>query len=259
MLGITVHNLSKSFPDGTVALDGVDVSIEPGERVVLLGPNGSGKSTLLRCAVGLEKATSGRIAVGVVEATSARGRRLREVRRRIGFVFQHSNLVGNLSAFHNVLHGSLGRSRGPWCWHPATAPKEERHKALVCLERVELGHLAARRASQLSGGERQRVALARVLMQEPEMILADEPVASLDPKAGKQVMDLLWELARERGLTIVCTLHQVDLAREYAERLVGLRDGRVMFDGRADAIDRDALRRLYHGEARPTSYSLDQT
>jgi phosphonate transport system ATP-binding protein len=257
MLNLTAENVSKRFPDGTVALAGVSLEISPGEDVVLLGPNGSGKSTLLRCAVGLEKSTGGRIFVGGVETTAAKGATLREVRRKVGFVFQHFNLVGSLSAFHNVLHGALGRSRGPWCWHPATAPREERVKALACLERVGLGELAGRRAGQLSGGQKQRVALARVLMQEPEMVLADEPVASLDPKAGREVMNLLWELARERGLTVVCALHQLELAREYAGRLIGLRDGRVELDGKTQTVDAEALGRLYHGGSRAAVRSAD--
>jgi phosphonate transport system ATP-binding protein len=248
VLSLTFDALTKRFPDGTLALDGVSVEVEPGDGVVLLGHNGSGKSTLLRCAVGLERATSGRILLGGVDMTTARGRRLREVRRRVGYVFQHFNLVGSLSVFHNVLHGSLGRSRGPWCWFPATAPQEERLRALACLERVGLGHLAGRRADQLSGGQKQRVALARTLMQEPDMILADEPVASLDPRAGREVMDLLWDLARERGLTVVCTLHQLDLAWEYANRVVGLRNGRVVLDDRKGSIHRSTLEGLYNGE-----------
>lgn len=258
MLSLAVDNVSKRFPDGNVALDSVSLEVAPGEDVALLGPNGSGKSTLLRCAVGLERATAGKILVGETETTAARGGRLREVRRKVGFVFQNFNLVGNLSTFHNVLHGSLGRSRGPWYWYPATAPREERLRAMACLDRVGLEAFADRSAGHLSGGQKQRLAIARVLMQEPEMILADEPVASLDPKTGREVMDLLWELARERGLTVIYTLHQVDLARQYARRLVGLREGRVTLDGRTEDINEGALRRLYHGEDKPTVPTLPE-
>jgi phosphonate transport system ATP-binding protein len=250
VLSLNAEDVRKRFADGTVALDGVDLDVKPGERVVLLGPNGSGKSTLLRCVVGLEEATAGRILVGGVEVTSARGGRLREVRRKVGFVFQAFNLVGNLSAFHNVLQGSLGRSRGPWCWFPATAPAEERERVMRCLERVGLERFAARRADALSGGQQQKLALARMLMQDPQMILADEPVANLDPKAGREVMDLMWELARERGLTIVCTLHQLDLARRYGDRLVGLHNGRLVLDGRPQDLDDEVLGQLYGEELR---------
>lgn len=250
MLSLEAQDVRVRFPDGTVALDGVDLGVRPGERVVLLGPNGSGKSTLLRCAVGLQRASSGTISVGDVEVTSARGKRLRGVRSRVGFVFQAFNLVGNLSAFHNALHGSLGRSRGPRSWFPATAPAEERERALACLGRVGLERFAARRADALSGGQQQKLALARMLMQDPEMILADEPVANLDPRAGREVMDLMWELARERNLTVVCTLHQLDLAKRYGERLVGLRGGRVALDGRPRDLDDEVLGRLYGEEPR---------
>lgn len=248
MLSLNTEDVRKRFADGTMALDGVGLNIESGEKMVLLGPNGSGKSTLLRCAVGLEEATSGRISIGGVEVTSARGKRLREVRRRVGFVFQAFNLVDSLSAFHNVLHGALGRASGPWCWFPASAPPLERRQAIECLERVGLDRFASRRADALSGGQKQKLALARVLMQQPQMILADEPVANLDPKAGREVMDLMWELARERGLTVVCALHQLDLAKIYADRLVGLREGRVVLDQRPGDLDGVALDRLYYEE-----------
>jgi len=244
-MDLVVSGLSKRFPDGTRALEGVGLSVGSGERVVLLGPNGSGKSTLLRCLVRLEEATSGSILVGGVDTTTARGRRLRSVRRKVGMVFQHFGLVGNLSVLHNVLHGALGRSRGPWWWHPATAPRVERHRAMESLERVGLAELASRRADSLSGGQKQRVAIARMLMQDPELVLADEPVASLDPRAGREVMDLLWEVSREHRMTVVCSLHQLGLATEYAERVVGLKDGRMVLDRPTGEVDRRELEKLY--------------
>lgn len=248
MLDVTVRDVSKQFPDGTVALERIDLRVEPGEGVVLLGPNGSGKSTLLRCMVGLEQVTNGSIWVGEVETTAARGRRLREMRGQVGFVFQRFNLVGSLSVFHNALHGALGRSRGPVSWWPMTAPEPERQQAMECLDRVGLGHLAGRRADTLSGGQQQRLALARMLMQSPRMILADEPVANLDPKAGREVMDLLWSIGREQGLTIICALHQLDFAVQYADRLVGLRQGRVALDDRTGCFSRGELEQLYQAE-----------
>lgn len=248
MASLSVSNLCKRFPDGTQALKDVSFEVTPGERVVLLGANGSGKSTLMGCAVRLEEATSGSVSIGGIETTKARGRRLREVRRGVGTVFQQFHLVGNLSVFHNTLHGALGRNRGPRGWFPATAPAGERRRAMECLERVDLDHLAERRADTLSGGQQQRTALARMLMQDPQLVLADEPVASLDPTAGRKVMDLLWEIGHERRMTVVCTLHQLDLALDYAERIIGLKDGRVVLDRPVAEVDRRELEALYDRE-----------
>lgn len=245
MLGVTAQDVEKRFPGGTVALAGVDLTVEPGERVVLLGPNGSGKSTMLRCIVGLEPVSSGSIRIGEVEVTTARGRLLRQTRGQVGFVFQRFNLVGSLSVFHNVLHGALGRTRSIASWWPITAPQQERDEAMACLGRVGLDHLATRRADTLSGGQQQRLAMARTLMQRPRLILADEPVANLDPRAGREVMELLWSIGREQGLTIICALHQLDLARQYGDRLVGLHQGRVVLDTPGGLVDRLQLERLY--------------
>ena len=230
-------------------MTGINLEVAPGEGLVLIGPNGSGKSTLLECILRLEEATSGRVLVGGVDTASAGRRRLREVRRRVGMVFQKFHLVGNLSVFHNVLHGALGRSRGLHYWTPATAPRAERRKAMECLERVGLADRARQRADTLSGGQQQRTALARALMQDPEIMLADEPVASLDPRAGRQVMDLLWEIGRERRMTVVCAIHDLELALEYADRVVGLREGWLVLDSTADEVNRQELDRLY--DARP--------
>ncbi|MEO1132095.1 MAG: phosphonate ABC transporter ATP-binding protein [Cyanobacteria bacterium J06639_1] len=245
MLSLQIRQLCKAFPNGTQALDRVNLLARPGEGIVLLGSNGSGKSTLLRCIVGLETPTSGSVKVGDRDLSALSPADLRQVRRQLGMVFQHFNLVGNLSAFHNVLHGSLGRSRGPHFWFPATAPDRERQRAMACLARVGLADRAGQRADTLSGGQLQRVAIARMLMQQPDIVLADEPVASLDPKAGREIMDLLWEIARERQLVLICALHQLELARAYADRIVGLNRGRVQLDRRASDVDAAELTWLY--------------
>ena len=245
MLALTVNELCKRFPDGTQALSDVSFEIEPGQGVMLIGSNGSGKSTLLHSILRLEDATSGNIYVGDVDTTKTRGKALRMIRCKVGMVFQQFHLISNLSAFHNVLQGSLGRSRGPHYWLPATAPEHERRKVMECLERVGLDHLAERRADALSGGQQQRVAIARMLMQEPELVLADEPVSSLDPRAGKEVLDLLWEIGRERRMTVLCTIHRLDLALEYAERVIGLKEGRLVLDLPAEKASEDELKRLY--------------
>ena len=248
---IRTSQLTKTFPDGTVALHGIDLHVARGEAVVLLGSNGSGKSTLLRCLTRLLEPTSGTVQIGGVDAGQADGRELRAVRRRTGIVFQDINLVEQVSVLTNVLHGQLGRHAHPRQWFGLSASRDSRDRAMHCLDRVRLSDFAGRRADQLSGGQRQRVALARVLMQQPDVILADEPVAALDPRAGREVMDLLWGIVEEEQLTLVCTLHQLELARTYGQRIVGLRDGRTVLDrSREDFTDADVAA-LY--EDRPTA------
>ncbi len=226
---ITVESLVKQFPRGPRALQGVDLTIRRGEIVLLLGPNGSGKSTLLRCLNLLERPTSGRVRIDGLDLVTAPRADLRRCRRRIGVVFQRFNLVPGMSAFQNVLFGALGQA-GLWRTTTCFAPDRLRRQAMACLDRVNLADKAAQRADTLSGGQQQRVAIARMLMQDPEIVLADEPIASLDPKAGRDVMDLLWSVAREHGLTMICTLHHLDLAREYGGRIVGLQQGRIVVD-----------------------------
>lgn len=232
MLGIAAHDLSVRYDDGTEALRNVSFEVQAGECVALLGHNGSGKSTLLRAAIGLIEPTAGSIRIGAAEPARLRRRALRQLRSRIGFVFQAFELIGNLSAFHNVLHGAFGRSDNPRWWLPATAPRTGRAQAMACLDRVGLAPLASRRTDTLSGGQQQKLALARMLMQEPDLVLADEPVANLDPKAGHEIMDLLFNLVRERRLTVICSLHQPALAAAYADRTLGLHAGKLVLDTR---------------------------
>jgi phosphonate transport system ATP-binding protein len=249
MRSLQVNQLTKVYANNTLALNQVSFEARPGESIVILGANGSGKSTLLRCMIGLETPTSGQVFLGNSEITALSNARLRTVRRHVGMVFQHFNLVKNLSAFHNVLQGALGRSRGPWYWFPATAPAAERQRAMDCLAQVHLADLATQRVDTLSGGQQQRVAIARMLMQNPDIVLVDEPVASLDPKAGREVMDLLYSIVRERGLTMVCNLHQLDLATTYADRIIGLSSGQVALDEPVTQVNADALGWLYQRSA----------
>ncbi|MEO1465871.1 MAG: phosphonate ABC transporter ATP-binding protein [Cyanobacteria bacterium J06633_1] len=248
MLSLKISELSKIYANGTVALEGVSFLAHPGEGIVLLGANGSGKSTLLRCILGLETPTSGDIEIGNWQIAKLKPKQLRQMRSQVGMVFQKFNLVGSLSAFHNVLHGALGRSNSPRYWFPATAPEIERKQAMECLERVNLAHLAQQRVDTLSGGQQQRVAIARTLMQEPKLILVDEPVASLDPQAGKEVMDLLWSIVREQKLTVICTLHQLELAKKYGDRIIGLCDGKVQLDTTIENLRDTDLSSLYQTE-----------
>ena len=248
MLQLSIDQLSKIYSNGHHALKSVSFSAQPGEGIVLLGANGSGKSTLLRCILGLESISGGSVKIGDVAVEEVDRAKLLSLRRRIGIVFQQFNLVGSLSAFHGVLQGALGRSKGPRYWFPATAPTVERERAMQCLERVSLAHIAQQRVDTLSGGQQQRVAIARMLMQEPDLVLVDEPVASLDPKAGREVMDLLWEIVREKKLTVLCTLHQLDLAKDYADRIIGLRNGEVQIDAAADQVNLSDISWLYDTE-----------
>jgi phosphonate transport system ATP-binding protein len=242
-LVIAVRDATKRF-GGTVALDGVSLDVHRSEFVVLLGLSGSGKSTLLRCLNGLHRVTSGTVEVGGVRVNTASRRELRRLRRRVGFVFQQFNLVGRLSCLENVLIGGLGRLTLPR-YGALTYPRRMRTEALEHLDRVGLAGLAEQRADTLSGGQQQRVAIARTLMQRPSLLLADEPVASLDPENAGVVMDLLFQVCMEQKLTVVCTLHQIDLALGWAHRLVGLRAGRKVLDRPAVGASHDDVLDIY--------------
>ena len=226
---IKASGLTFRYPNGRVALEDASLSVGPGELVVILGANGSGKSTMLRCIAGMLRPTSGRVEVAGQEVSSLSGRALSDARMALGMIFQHACLVRRRSVLANVLTGTLGRHRGL-----ATAlgklPSAEQPLALACLDAVGLRPLAAQRAGTLSGGQAQRVSIARALAQRPRAVLADEPVASLDPEAAQEIMRLLRRLSRDDGLGVLCVLHQPELACCYADRVVGLREGHVMFD-----------------------------
>lgn len=250
MHAISVSNLHKHFGDIHV-LRGLDFDLRPGQATVLLGANGCGKSTLMRCINGLERADQGHIAIGSTDMASATRSELRAVRRRIGVVFQRFNLVNNLSVFQNVLFGGMGHQRGGLLRCMAlTATTESRDRAMHCLERVNLAEKAGQKAEHLSGGQQQRVAIARMLMQEPEIVLADEPIASLDPKSGREVMKLLWDVVEERGMTVLCTLHQLDVAMDFGERILGMKAGRIQIDEATANLRRAELDALYQGNVR---------
>ncbi|MFJ8326946.1 phosphonate ABC transporter ATP-binding protein [Streptomyces anulatus] len=241
---IQFHDVSKRFGSDTLALDEVSLQIEAGEVVVLLGLSGSGKSTLLRHVDGLHQATSGTVNVLGTDVGRARGKELRQLRRRVGFVFQQFHLVRSLTVLENVCTGALGTLRGPRLGLP-TFPKRVRFEALDHLERVGLSAQALQRADTLSGGQQQRVAVARALMQRPEILLADEPVASLDPESSSQIMQLIRDISQERQLTVVCSLHQVDLALSWGDRVVGLRAGKTVLDTPVKGLERDQVMAVY--------------
>ncbi|MCH8529724.1 MAG: phosphonate ABC transporter ATP-binding protein [Saccharospirillum sp.] len=246
-MDVVINGVGKTYPDGTEVLRNVDLTIGSGEGVVLLGANGCGKSTLLRCMLGLETLSQGTISLGGQSVSQLKGRQLRQLRSQIGSVFQQFNLVGNLSVFQNVLFGRLGND-GLLRSLNLTCSQENRERAMYCLDRVGLAQFAAKRTDSLSGGQQQRVAIARMLMQDVRIVFADEPVASLDPKAGREVMDLLFEVVHEHKLTVVCVLHQLELANEYAQRLVGLKAGRVVLDLPPNKASKAELAALYDRE-----------
>ncbi|MFE5813326.1 phosphonate ABC transporter ATP-binding protein [Streptomyces sp. NPDC056479] len=243
---VRFEGVSKHFDSEVRALDDVSLTVRAGEMVVLLGLSGSGKSTLLRHVDGLQQATSGTVTVLGTDVGRARGTQLRRLRRRIGFVFQQFHLVGSLTVLENVCTGALGRLRGPRLGL-LTYPQSVRREALRHLERVGLLDQAFQRADTLSGGQQQRVAVARALTQRPEILLADEPVASLDPESSAQIMRLIKEIGEEERLTVLCSLHQVDLALSWGHRIVGLRAGRVLMDSAVSGLTRDEVMSVYAG------------
>ena len=230
-------NLFKTYPDGTEALKDVSFTVEPGEFLVVIGLSGSGKSTLLRCTNRLIDPTAGRIVWEGADITAAKGEELRKIRRRIGMVFQQFNLVKRLSVLNNVLSGRLGYTDS-WSSLFYRFSKADRQAAFRALERVGLTEQAHKRAAELSGGQQQRVGIARALMQDPKIILADEPVASLDPVLAHSILGYLEKLNKEDGITVICSLHYLDLVQRYASRVIGLRDGRVVYRGTREEIRR---------------------
>jgi phosphonate transport system ATP-binding protein len=247
---ISVRDVTRTF-GATRALDGVSLDVAPGEMIALIGASGSGKSTLLRAIAGLVVIDSGH---GRIEAF---GERLQEsgrltdraagARSRIGFIFQQFNLVARLSLFTNAALGSLGRI-GFWRGLFGVWPAETKAAAMSALARMDLAANAAQRAGTLSGGQQQRAAIARALVQGAEVILADEPVASLDPVSARRVMDILRKLNRDDGLTVLVTLHQVDYALRYCDRVVALKAGKVVYDGPTGGLDRGRLVDIYGPE-----------
>ena len=242
---IRVRDLNKVYRNGMRALHDIDFSAREGETVVLLGANGSGKSTFQKCLNGLVAATGGSVNVLGTEVTTANKKQLTKVRQQVGMVHQRINLVRELSVLTNVIHGGLGRAPSPRNWLGATAKRAQREEAMEALNRVGMAHVAGQRAEQLSGGQQQRVAIARMLMQRPKIVLADEPVAALDPRAGRAVMDMLWDITEENNLTLLCTLHQLELARDYGSRIVALRNGTLDIDAHISELADDQLQGLY--------------
>ena len=245
---LEIRDLGKIYPRGARALDSINLDIRKGEFVVLIGLSGSGKSTLLRCINRLVEPTSGRVIFGGADVTLAQGRELRHIRRRIGMIFQQFNLVKRSSVFANVLAGRLGyrSTRRTIASRPS---REDVALAFENLERVGILEKAYARADALSGGQQQRVGIARALMQRPELMLADEPVASLDPATSHSVLRYLEEINKTDGITVICSLHFLSLARRYGSRVIALKGGRVAFDGKPIEIDERRFKEIYGEDA----------
>jgi phosphonate transport system ATP-binding protein len=245
---LQIENVSVVYPNGTQALKSITMHAAAGEIVAIIGRSGAGKSTLLRCINGLQPTTTGKIVLGGDEITAAGERQLSQIRRKIGFIWQEYNLVERLPAMTNVLTGRLGYN-APWQSALGFFDRSQRQIALHNLERVNLLHRAYHRADRLSGGEKQRVAIARAMSQQPTIVLADEPVASLDPELAEQVMSVLARIAREDGVLTLINIHHVDLAKRFADRLIGVAQGVVVFDGSPDQLDDYALNQIYRFDA----------
>ena len=245
---LRIEHLTKVYDDGTRALSDLSFEVTPGEFLVIIGLSGSGKSTLLRCINRLIDPTSGRIYFQGQDVTAAAGPELRAIRRKIGMIFQQFNLVRRALVLTNVLSGRLGYL--PPAWAVVNYfPGEVRRQAIADLERVGIAQKAYARADALSGGQQQRVAIARALMQDPQLILADEPVASLDPATSHSVLRYIEELNKKDGITVVCSLHFLSLVRRYGTRIIALRAGEIVFDGRAGEVDEERFRAIYGEDA----------
>lgn len=249
MLQIT--NLRVMYANGNEALKSISFSAERHEIIAIIGRSGAGKSTLLRCINGLQPVASGKIVLDQDDITALSDTQLNVVRRQIGFIWQEYNLVDRVSAIRNVLTGRLGYSRG-FASFVGYFGRADREIAVRSLERVNLLHRAGHRADRLSGGEKQRVSIARAMSQQPKLILADEPVASLDPSLAWQVLADLAKVSREDNMLTIINLHQIDLAKEFCDRIIGIAQGTVVFDGKPADLDQTALDHIYHFD-RPIS------
>ncbi len=245
---LKVEHLTKVYEGGTQALEDVSFEVKEGEFLAVIGLSGSGKSTLLRCINRLIEPTEGRITWNGVDITGASQEDLRRIRRRIGMVFQHFNLVNRSKVTTNVLSGRLGYTNPAYSLVNRFA-KDDHARAQAQLERVGLTDRDEHRADALSGGQQQRVGIARAMIQEPEMILADEPVASLDPVLAHSIMQYLEQINQEDGVTVLCSLHFLDLVEQYSQRVIALNDGRLVFEGTAEELDDERFKDIYGREA----------
>lgn len=245
---LELKDVSKHYTGGTVALSDVNFSVEEGEFVSIIGPSGAGKSTLLRCINRMIDATSGEITFDGVNISELNKKELRKLRTKIGMIFQHYNLVDRLTVIENVLHGRLGY-KSTLAGVIGSYNEEEKRQAFKILEILGLEEQVYKRCDQLSGGQKQRVGIARALIQNPKMILCDEPISSLDPNASKIIMDHLRNISSEMGITVIVNLHQVNVALKYSDRIIGVNKGRIVYDGSPKDITAEQIYSIYGSEA----------
>jgi len=253
---LRIRGLTKTYRSGDKALDNVDLDVPRGQLMALIGPSGAGKSTLIRCVNRLVEPSAGQVAVDGAPVTGLGGGALRAARRRMGMIFQEFALVERLTVMENVLSGRLGYV-GFWASWLRRFPQSDIDEAFRLIERAGLGGMHDKRADQLSGGQRQRVGICRALIQNPALLLVDEPTASLDPKTSRQIMRLLVELCTERKLAAIVNIHDVALAQMFVSRIVGLRAGRIVFDGSPDALTTEVLTEIYGEEDWNTNRPAD--
>ncbi len=244
---LRLENFTKQYATGDMALKGVNLEISSGQVVALIGPSGAGKSTLIRCINRLVEPTSGSALLNDINLTKLSSSALRKARRRMGMIFQEYALVERLTVMENVLSGRLGYV-GFWRSWFRLFPQKDIDEAFRLLQRVGLDHMADKRADELSGGQRQRVGIARALIQDPELLLVDEPTASLDPKTSRQIMRLITELCTERGLAAIINIHDVALAKMFVQRVIALRSGEIIFDGSPEDLTPEVLTNIYGEE-----------
>lgn len=251
-VAVRARNLCKVYPNGTVALKDVSLDVRQSDFVVVIGLSGAGKSTMLRCLNRLIRPTSGELSLFGEDITTVNGNKLKQVRRRVGMIFQQFNLIRRLTVLENVLVGRLRFNASltrRCCSMVRHFSRQEREFAFDCLKQVGIADLAFRRADALSGGQQQRVAIARSLAQEPEVFLADEPIASLDPRSSETVMQILSQIHEERGIPVLVNLHHIDFAQRYGKRILGMSKGEIIFDGTARDLNCDNVCCIYGDKA----------
>ena len=241
---LSFQNVTKQYPNGVKALSGVSFTVRQGEFISIIGPSGSGKSTLLRAINRLISVTQGQVLLDGEDVSRQKGKRLRNLRRKAGMIFQNYNLVYRLSVMQNVLHGRLGYLGGAKGIFGMYS-EEDKRRALELLEELGLGEFCYSRASELSGGQKQRVGIARAIMQEPKLLLCDEPIASLDPSSAKTIMDTLEQMAKKHRMACLVNLHQLDVAVKYSTRILGLCKGKIVFDGPPQALTDQVIEQIY--------------
>ena len=247
---VKFEHVSKCYPNGVRALRSIDLTIKSGEFISVIGPSGAGKSTFLRSINCLNRISEGKIFLEGEEITKKRGKQLRLARRSVGMIFQNYNLVYRLSVLQNVLHGRLGYKQGIRGLF-GNYTEEEKLEAIDLIEELGLKDYIYARASELSGGQKQRVGSARAIMQNPKLLLCDEPIASLDPSSAKVTMELLQEMTSKRNITCIANLHQVDIAKKYSTRIIGLKDGDIVFDGAPEELTANRIAQIYGTEVEP--------